>query len=70
MRLGTAIMQMSARTPAASAVPTALVEELALIGPEDKIRHDLEEWRESIATTLLVGGDVSMVRKAAELVLT
>jgi len=55
---------------AAAAVPTALVEELALIGPEDKIRHDLEEWRESIATTLLVGGDVSTVRKAAELVLT
>ena len=53
---------------AAAAVPTALIEELALIGPEDKIRHDLEAWRESIATTLLVGGDASMVRRAAELV--
>jgi F420-dependent oxidoreductase-like protein len=54
---------------AAAAVPTKLVEELALIGPADKIRDDLEGWRESIATTLLVGGDAAMVRQAAELVL-
>jgi F420-dependent oxidoreductase-like protein len=54
---------------AAAAVPTKLVEELALIGPADKVRHDLEAWRESIATTLLIGGDAAMVRRAAELVL-
>jgi F420-dependent oxidoreductase-like protein len=54
---------------AAAAVPTALVEELALIGPDDKIRHDLEAWRESIVTTLLVGGDAAILRKVAELVL-
>ena len=44
---------------AAAAVPTELVEQLALIGPEDKVRHDLEAWRDSIVTTLLVGGDAS-----------
>ena len=54
---------------AAAAVPTKLVEDLALIGPADKIRDDLAAWRESIATTLLVGGDAAMVRQAAELVL-
>jgi F420-dependent oxidoreductase-like protein len=54
---------------AAAAVPTQLVEELALIGPADKVRHDLDAWRESIATTLLIGGDAAMVRQAAELVL-
>jgi len=53
---------------AAAAVPTRLVEDLALIGPEDKVRAELQEWRESIATTLLVGGDAAMVRRAAELV--
>jgi F420-dependent oxidoreductase-like protein len=53
---------------AAAAVPTRLVEELALIGSADKIRHDLAAWRDSIATTLLVGGDAAMVRQAAELV--
>ena len=55
---------------ACAAVPTKLIEELALIGPEDKIRQELEAWRESIATTLLVGGDAAMIRKAAELVLS
>jgi F420-dependent oxidoreductase-like protein len=54
---------------AAAAVPTALVEALALIGPEDKIRADLDAWRESIVTTLLVGGDAATLRKIAELVL-
>jgi F420-dependent oxidoreductase-like protein len=54
---------------AAAEIPTELIEKLALIGPEDKVRHDLEAWRESIATTLLVGGDPAMLRKAAELVL-
>jgi hypothetical protein len=54
---------------AAAAVPTKLVEELALIGPADKIRHDLEAWRDSFVTTLLIGGEAATVRTAAELVL-
>jgi F420-dependent oxidoreductase-like protein len=53
---------------AAAAVPTRLVEELALIGPEDKIRDDLEQWRESIVTTLVVGGDAATLRRIAALV--
>ncbi len=54
---------------AAAAVPTKLVEQLTLIGSKDKIRHDLEAWRESIVTTVLVGGDAQTLRTAAELVL-
>jgi F420-dependent oxidoreductase-like protein len=54
---------------AAAAVPTKLIEELTLIGPREKIRDQLEAWRESIVTTLLVGGDAQMIRAAAELVL-
>jgi F420-dependent oxidoreductase-like protein len=54
---------------AAAAVPTRLVEQLTLIGSPDKIRHDLEAWRDSIVTTLLVGGDPATLRTAAELVL-
>ncbi len=57
------------RDAAAAAVPTALVEQLALIGPVVKVRHDLEAWRDSQVTTLLVGGDAGLVRTAAELVL-
>jgi F420-dependent oxidoreductase-like protein len=54
---------------AAAAVPTKLIEQLTLIGPKDKIRHDLEAWRDSLVTTLLVGGDPQTLRSAAELVL-
>jgi F420-dependent oxidoreductase-like protein len=54
---------------AAAAVPRALIEQLALIGPPDKLRHDLEAWRDSMVTTILVGGDEAMLRTAAEVVL-
>src|ERR1019366_7644494 len=54
---------------AAAAVPTKLLEQLTLIGPREKIAHDLEAWRDSIVTTLLIGGDAATLRSAAELVL-
>jgi len=55
---------------AAAAVPTRLVEQLALIGPADKIRHDLEAWRASSVTSLLIEpGPPERLRQAAELVL-
>ncbi len=54
---------------AAAAVPTKLIEQLTLIGSRDKIRHDLDAWRDSSVTTLLVGGDPQTLRTAAELVL-
>ena len=57
------------KTEAAAAIPTELVEKLTLIGPAEKISHDLEAWRESIATTLLISGDEATLRAAAELVL-
>lgn len=53
---------------AAAAIPTKLVEQLSLIGPREKIRGDLEAWRESLVTTLLISGDAATVRLAAELV--
>ncbi len=55
---------------AAAAVPTKLLEQLTLIGPKEKIRQDLDAWRESIVTTLLVGGDQATLQTAAELVLS
>jgi hypothetical protein len=54
---------------AAAKIPDELIEKLSLIGPADKIRHDLEVWRESIVTTLLLQGDADTVRAAAEIVL-
>jgi F420-dependent oxidoreductase-like protein len=54
---------------AAAAIPTRLLEQLTLIGPVEKIRDDLQAWRESIVTTLLVAGDPPTLRTIAELVL-
>src|SRR4051794_9080853 len=54
---------------AAARIPRELIEKLSLIGPADKIRHDLEAWRDSIVTTLLLQGDADTVRQAAEIVL-
>jgi F420-dependent oxidoreductase-like protein len=54
---------------AGAKVPREFIEEVSLIGPADKIRDDLEAWRESIVTTLLVSGDAATLRTAAELVL-
>jgi F420-dependent oxidoreductase-like protein len=53
---------------AAAAVPQALIENLTLIGSREKIRDDLEAWRESSVTTLLIGGDAATLRAAAEIV--
>ncbi|HEX3510538.1 MAG TPA: LLM class F420-dependent oxidoreductase [Solirubrobacteraceae bacterium] len=54
---------------AGAKIPISLIEELSLIGPREKIRDDLEKWRESVVTTLLVSGDAATIRTAAELVL-
>ena len=54
---------------AAALVPTAMVEEIALVGPKEKIRDDLELWRSSIVTTILLNGPPPVLRMMAELVL-
>ena len=54
---------------AIAAVPRAMVDEICLVGPKDKIRDDLAAWRESRVTTMLVGGPPETLRTVAELVL-
>jgi F420-dependent oxidoreductase-like protein len=53
---------------AAAAVPTKLVEDVALVGPKEKVRDDLEAWRESAVTTMIVSGAPQQLRDIAELV--
>jgi len=55
---------------ATAAVPTQLVEDVALVGPIEKIRDDLERWRESQVTTRIVSGGAAQLRDIAELVLS
>jgi F420-dependent oxidoreductase-like protein len=52
---------------AAALVPMSLIEETSLIGPKEKIRDDLEAWRESCITTLLLYGDANTMRTMSEL---
>ena len=55
---------------AIAAVPDALVDEVALVGPRERIADRLEVWRESGVTTLLVQThDRATLRTMAELIL-
>jgi len=50
------------KAEAIAAVPTKLVEKIALIGPPEKIRDELQAWEESVVTTMLVQGRHSRLR--------
>jgi alkanesulfonate monooxygenase SsuD/methylene tetrahydromethanopterin reductase-like flavin-dependent oxidoreductase (luciferase family) len=53
---------------AAAAVPDAFVDEVALVGPKERLAERLEAWRESGATTLLVSTpQVEALRALAEI---
>ena len=54
---------------AAAAVPDALVDEVALCGPPERLREQLAEWTSSGVTTIMVSGDPTAVRTMAELAL-
>ena len=63
-------LYLSGRKPEAeAAVPDALVDEVALCGPKERIRERLAEWKGAGVTTLLVAGDTAAVRTLAELAL-
>jgi F420-dependent oxidoreductase-like protein len=53
---------------AARTVPTALVEKVALVGPREKIAEELGAWRDSLVTTMVVGGDRATLETMADLV--
>jgi hypothetical protein len=56
------------KAEATAAIPTALVEDTALIGPPAKIRDELAAWRESVVTTLLVRGDAATLSAVADVI--
>jgi hypothetical protein len=53
---------------AIAAVPTRLVEDVALIGPWAKITEELARWRQTLLTTLLVNCDPSLLPRVLDLV--
>ena len=52
---------------AAASIPLAMVEDVALIGPPDKIRGELPKWRETCLTTFLLGGPAQLLSGYAEM---
>jgi len=56
------------KAEAIAAVPTKLVEEIALIGPPEKIRDELAAWEESVVTTMLVQGPAFALRTIRDVV--
>ena len=54
---------------AARAVPTSMVEQVALVGPLDKVRGEVDAWKTSLLTTMIVTGPPPLLRQIAELVL-
>jgi F420-dependent oxidoreductase-like protein len=49
-------------------VPTALVEDVSLIGPVEKIAEELPAWRETCLTTMLVSGPPFLLEQVADIV--
>jgi F420-dependent oxidoreductase-like protein len=54
---------------AIAAVPTGLVESMALVGPVAKLREERERWEKSLATTITVAGPPETLRTLAEIFL-
>jgi hypothetical protein len=55
---------------AIAAVPDALVDEVALCGPRERIAERLAAWKDCGITTMICGtSDINAVRTMAELVL-
>jgi hypothetical protein len=58
------------KSEAAFAVPDALVDEVALCGPRERIRDQLAKWKDAGLRTLICAtGDVQAIRTMAELCL-
>ena len=56
------------RKSAIAAVPTKLVEDVALIGPWAKITDEVQRWKQTVLTTFSVHADPRDLDKIADLV--
>ena len=51
---------------AMAAIPLQMVQDVALVGPPEKIKEELPQWAATCITTLLVSGDANLVRQVNE----
>lgn len=54
---------------AMAAIPLEMVEKVALIGPKEKIAEEIDTWKNSLITTMVISGSQDTLRTMAELVL-
>jgi alkanesulfonate monooxygenase SsuD/methylene tetrahydromethanopterin reductase-like flavin-dependent oxidoreductase (luciferase family) len=57
------------KAEAAAAIPLAMVEDVALVGPPDKIREELPRWRDTCITEFLLSGPAMALPMYADIVL-
>jgi hypothetical protein len=55
------------RKSAIAAVPTAMVEDVALIGPWAKIADEIQRWQETVLTTFTVSTDLRHLDRVVDL---
>jgi hypothetical protein len=56
------------RKSAIAAVPTKLVEDVALVGPWAKITDEIQRWKQTVLTTFSVNCDPARLEKITDLV--
>lgn len=50
------------KAEAIASIPLAMVEDVALVGPPEKIRDEMARWSETVITTMLVQGPPELLR--------
>jgi F420-dependent oxidoreductase-like protein len=53
---------------AAALIPLEMVEDVALVGPPDKIRDEMAKWKDTCLTTVLLTGQANQLEMLADLV--
>lgn len=50
------------KAEASASIPLALIEDVALVGPPEKIRDEMPRWEDTVITTMLVQGPPELLR--------
>jgi F420-dependent oxidoreductase-like protein len=57
------------KAEAMAAIPRDMIEDIALVGPLEKIKEELPRWKSTCMTTMLVGGPPPVLKAIAQAVL-
>jgi len=57
------------RDEAIAVVPNEFADAISLVGPKERLREKIQDWKKSPVTTLNVMGDLSLLRTLAEITL-